>query len=71
MVPRFIHVCESLPRNLNQRVEKYKLRAWAAENPKALWDRYAEQGFGRKSNGVGPWLLVIDRGIGRTLRKSK
>jgi crotonobetaine/carnitine-CoA ligase len=47
MVPRFVHVADSLPRNLNQRVEKYKLREWAEKNRAALWDRESEPEFRR------------------------
>jgi crotonobetaine/carnitine-CoA ligase len=47
MVPRFVHVADSLPRNLNQRVEKYKLREWAEQNRAALWDRESEAEFRR------------------------
>jgi crotonobetaine/carnitine-CoA ligase len=47
MVPRFVHVCDALPRNLNQRVEKYKLREWAERNRGAIWDRESEPEFAR------------------------
>lgn len=49
MVPRFVHVADSLPRNLSQRVEKYKLRQWAEQNRKGLWDRESEAEFRRAS----------------------
>jgi crotonobetaine/carnitine-CoA ligase len=39
MTPRFVHVADELPKTLTQRIEKYKLRQWAAENRAALWDR--------------------------------
>jgi crotonobetaine/carnitine-CoA ligase len=47
MVPRFIHVTDSLPRNLNQRVEKYKLRAWCEENRSHVWDKESDREFQR------------------------
>ena len=47
MVPRFVHLTESLPRNLNQRVEKYKLRAWCEEHRASLWDRETVPEFQR------------------------
>lgn len=43
MVPRFVHVTDSLPRNLNQRVEKFKLREWAEQNRALLWDRESDE----------------------------
>jgi crotonobetaine/carnitine-CoA ligase len=49
MVPRFVHVAKDLPRNLNQRVEKYKLREWAEQNRGSLWDRESEAEFRRAS----------------------
>jgi crotonobetaine/carnitine-CoA ligase len=39
MVPRFVQFVDSLPVNLSLKVEKAKLRAWAAERPESLWDR--------------------------------
>lgn len=39
MVPRFVQFTESLPVNLSLKVEKAKLRAWAAERKDSLWDR--------------------------------
>ncbi len=45
MVPRFIHFTDTLPRNLNQRVEKYRLIEWAEANRSALWDREAFEEF--------------------------
>jgi len=47
MVPRFIHAADQLPKTLTQRVEKYKLRHWAANNRTALWDREAVEEFKR------------------------
>jgi crotonobetaine/carnitine-CoA ligase len=45
MAPRFIHVTDALPRNLNLRVEKYKLIAWAESNRQAMWDRETTDEF--------------------------
>lgn len=39
MVPRFVQFLEKLPINMSQKVEKVKLRQWAAERPESLWDR--------------------------------
>jgi crotonobetaine/carnitine-CoA ligase len=39
MVPRFVQFVASLPINMSQKVEKVKLRQWAAERPQSLWDR--------------------------------
>jgi crotonobetaine/carnitine-CoA ligase len=47
MVPRFVHLAESLPRNLNMRVEKYKLREWAEKNRALIWDRETDPEFRR------------------------
>jgi len=47
MVPRFVHVADQLPKTLTQRVEKYKLRQWAASNRDALWDRESSDEFKR------------------------
>jgi crotonobetaine/carnitine-CoA ligase len=47
MVPRFVHVADELPKTLTQRVEKYKLRTWAADNRAALWDRETLDEFKR------------------------
>lgn len=41
MVPRFVAIVESLPKTPTQRVEKYKLKAWANENRDSFWDREA------------------------------
>ena len=49
MVPRFVHIADHLPRNLNQRVEKYKLRAWAEAHRDELWDKESEDEFRRKA----------------------
>ncbi len=47
MVPRFVHVTDSLPRNLNQRVEKYKLRSWCEEHRGSVWDKETDREFQR------------------------
>jgi crotonobetaine/carnitine-CoA ligase len=47
MVPRFVHVADQLPKTLTQRVEKYKMRQWAAENRAVLWDRETIEEFKR------------------------
>lgn len=39
MVPRFVHLVDELPRNLNQRIEKFKLIQWCNENRAGVWDR--------------------------------
>lgn len=39
MVPRFVHLTGELPRNLNQRVEKFRLIEWCNENRAQIWDR--------------------------------
>jgi len=39
MVPRFVQFVDKLPINMSQKVEKVKLRQWAAERPEMLWDR--------------------------------
>jgi crotonobetaine/carnitine-CoA ligase len=47
MTPRFVHVADQLPKTQTQRVEKFKLRAWALENRAALWDRETLDEFKR------------------------
>lgn len=39
MVPRYLHVVDELPKTSSEKIEKYKLRQWAAENMDVLWDR--------------------------------
>ena len=39
MVPRYLHVVEELPKTASEKIEKYKLRQWAAEHMDKLWDR--------------------------------
>jgi crotonobetaine/carnitine-CoA ligase len=41
MVPRFVKFVDALPKTPNERIEKYKLKAWAAEHRDELWDREA------------------------------
>ncbi len=41
MVPRYWAVLRDLPRNTSQKVEKFKLRSWADDDPSRLWDREA------------------------------
>jgi len=52
MIPRFIHITDQLPRNLNQRVEKYKLREWMERNRDKVWDSEKIDEFRRKPRGV-------------------
>jgi crotonobetaine/carnitine-CoA ligase len=39
MVPRFVRFVDDLPRTPSQKIEKYRLREWAAEHRDELWDR--------------------------------
>jgi crotonobetaine/carnitine-CoA ligase len=39
MLPRFVKVVVELPKTPSERIEKYKLRQWAIENPRDIWDR--------------------------------
>ena len=41
MVPRFVHFIEALPKTASEKIEKYRLKAWAEENRASLWDREA------------------------------
>ena len=41
MVPRFVHFIEALPKTASEKIEKYKLKTWAEQNRKSLWDREA------------------------------
>lgn len=38
MVPRFVEIVSELPKTPTNRIEKYKLREWAAERRSKLWD---------------------------------
>jgi len=42
MVPRFIHFVEEIPKTSSEKIEKYKLKQWAAEHRAELWDRDKE-----------------------------
>ena len=39
MVPRYLAFLEALPKTASEKVEKYKLQAWAWDNIVAVWDR--------------------------------
>ena len=39
MIPRFVKVINELPKTASERIEKYKLRQWAIDNPDDIWDR--------------------------------
>jgi len=39
MVPRYLEVMEALPKTSSEKIEKYRLREWAAEHMEKLWDR--------------------------------
>lgn len=39
MVPRYVSVVSALPRTINQKIEKHKLRRSAEDDLSALWDR--------------------------------
>ncbi len=39
MVPRFVEFVAALPRNMSEKVEKYRLRAAAEERLEQIWDR--------------------------------
>lgn len=41
MVPRFVHFIEALPKTPSEKIEKYKLKVWAEQNRRSLWDREA------------------------------
>lgn len=41
MVPRFVHFIDALPKTASEKIEKYKLKTWAEQNRKTLWDREA------------------------------
>jgi crotonobetaine/carnitine-CoA ligase len=42
MVPRYLCTIEALPKTPSEKIEKYKLRRQAEENPSRLWDRLAD-----------------------------
>jgi crotonobetaine/carnitine-CoA ligase len=39
MIPRYIHFVDEIPRTASEKIEKYKLKQWAADNKADLWDR--------------------------------
>ena len=41
MVPRFVEFIDALPKTASEKIEKYKLKAWAEERRSQLWDREA------------------------------
>lgn len=42
MVPRYLEAIAELPKTSSEKIEKYRLREWAAERMAQLWDREAE-----------------------------
>ncbi|MBS1889165.1 MAG: AMP-binding protein [Actinobacteria bacterium] len=49
MLPRFVEIVDELPKTPTSRIEKYKLREWAAERRPDLWDREKETAAGRQA----------------------
>jgi crotonobetaine/carnitine-CoA ligase len=41
MVPRYIEFRDGLPRTLNHKIEKFRLREALAQDPGRAWDREA------------------------------
>lgn len=41
MVPRYIEAMEALPKTSSEKIEKYRLRQWAAKRMDKVWDREA------------------------------
>lgn len=39
MVPRYVHFVDQIPKTSSEKIEKYKLKQWAAERKAELWDR--------------------------------
>jgi crotonobetaine/carnitine-CoA ligase len=39
MVPRFVAFIDALPKTASEKIEKYRLKAWAEERRATLWDR--------------------------------
>ena len=39
MVPRYVHFVDEIPKTSSEKIEKYKLKQWAAEHKAELWDR--------------------------------
>lgn len=58
MVPRFVHLTDELPRNLNQRVEKYKLIEWCQANRSELWDRESDPELRRRTKQSLPPVSI-------------
>jgi crotonobetaine/carnitine-CoA ligase len=42
MVPRFVHFVDAIPKTPSEKMEKYKLKSWAEQNRRQLWDREKE-----------------------------
>lgn len=42
MVPRYVHFVSEIPKTPSEKIEKYKLKQWAAEHKAELWDREKE-----------------------------
>jgi carnitine-CoA ligase len=42
MVPRYVHFVSEIPKTSSEKIEKYKLKKWAADNTADLWDREKE-----------------------------
>jgi crotonobetaine/carnitine-CoA ligase len=42
MVPRYVHFVAAIPKTSSEKIEKYKLKQWAADHKAELWDRENE-----------------------------
>ena len=42
MVPRYVQFISEIPKTPSEKIEKYKLKQWAADNKATLWDREKE-----------------------------
>jgi crotonobetaine/carnitine-CoA ligase len=49
MVPRYLCFIESLPKTPSEKIEKYKLRKQAEDNPDRLWDRSTHSQPGQRA----------------------
>jgi crotonobetaine/carnitine-CoA ligase len=49
MVPRYLCFIDALPKTPSEKIEKYKLRRQAEDNPDQLWDRSAGDQPGRRT----------------------
>jgi crotonobetaine/carnitine-CoA ligase len=49
MVPRYLSFIEALPKTPSEKIEKYKLRRHAEDNPDQLWDRSAYSQPGQRA----------------------